>query len=89
MHGLALWGAYFMMNNQIEFAVIAMVLALNFKQMALYFALPFAFFALAKIWNHKSKSGFTSRIVYTGTQIAWLGIVFVLTTSIVWLPWVI
>ena len=89
MHGLALWGAYFMMKNQIEFAVIAMVLALNFKQMALYFALPFAFFALAKIWNRKATSGVTSRIVYAATQIAWLGIVFVLTTSIVWLPWVI
>ena len=34
------------MNNQLELAVVAIVLALNFKQIALYFALPFAFFAL-------------------------------------------
>jgi hypothetical protein len=54
MHGLVLWGAYFMMNNQLELAVISMVLALNFKQMALYFALPFAFFALGKIWHRKN-----------------------------------
>jgi alpha-1,3-glucosyltransferase len=88
MHGLALWGAYFMMNNQLELAVVAMVLALNFKQMALYFALPFAFFALAKIWYRKQKTSLAAKLAYTGSQIAWLGIVFVLATCIVWLPWV-
>lgn len=31
MHGLVLWGAYFMMKDKIELAVVAMVLALNFK----------------------------------------------------------
>jgi hypothetical protein len=67
MHGLAFWGAYFMMNNQLELAVVAMVLALNFKQMALYFALPFGFFALAKIWNRKPKSSLVAKLAYTGS----------------------
>ena len=88
MHGLALWGAYFMMNSQLDLAVVAMVLALNFKQMALYFALPFAFFALAKIWNRKQKTSLPAKLLYTGSQIVWLGIVFVMATCIVWLPWV-
>lgn len=89
MHGLVLWGAYFMMNDQLELAVIAMVLALNFKQMALYFALPFAFYALAKVWNRTSgRREMTSRILSTATHLVWLGIVFLVTLAIVWLPWV-
>ena len=56
-----------MMNNQLELAVVAMVLALNFKQMALYFALPFGFFALAKIWNRKPKSSLVAKLAYTGS----------------------
>jgi alpha-1,3-glucosyltransferase len=31
MHGLVLWGVYFMMIDKAELAVIAMVLAVNFK----------------------------------------------------------
>jgi uncharacterized membrane protein len=51
MHGLVLFGVWFMMNNKIELAVIAMILAINFKQMALYFAIPFGVFALAKLYS--------------------------------------
>jgi len=31
MLGLVLWGAYFLMKNQFEMAVVAMVLAVNYK----------------------------------------------------------
>jgi hypothetical protein len=46
MHGLVLWAISFMFESRIEMAVIFMVLAINFKQMALYFALPFGAYAL-------------------------------------------
>lgn len=46
MHGLVLWGIYFLIKGKIEFSVIAMALALNFKQMALYYGLPFGVYAL-------------------------------------------
>jgi uncharacterized membrane protein len=49
MHGLVLWAVYSILRRKIEVAVVFMVLAINFKQMALYFALPFAVFALAII----------------------------------------
>jgi len=51
MHGLVLYGVWFMMNNQIEVAVVFMVLAINFKQMALYFAIPFGVFAFSKLYS--------------------------------------
>jgi len=31
MHGLVLWGVYYMMRNKIEYAVVFMALAVNFK----------------------------------------------------------
>ena len=51
MHGLVLWATYFILTNRIEFAVVAMVLAVNFKQMALYFGLPFGIYALSTLFN--------------------------------------
>ena len=51
MHGLVLWGVYFMFKGQIERAVVAMVLAVHFKQMALYFGLPFGVYAIALIYR--------------------------------------
>lgn len=46
MHGLVLWAVYCMLRQKVELAVVFMVLAVNFKQMALYFALPFGVYAL-------------------------------------------
>ena len=51
MHGFVLWGVYYIIKDKIELAVIFMVLAVNFKQMALYFAIPFGVFALAKLYK--------------------------------------
>lgn len=50
MHGLVLWGVYFMIRGSLVAAVISMVLAINFKQNALYFGLPFAFYALGILY---------------------------------------
>lgn len=51
MHGLVLWAAYFLLSNRIEYATIAMVAAVNFKQNALYFGLPFGVYSLAMLWR--------------------------------------
>jgi alpha-1,3-glucosyltransferase len=55
MHGLVLWAIAFILEEKVEFAVVAMVLAINFKQMALYFALPFGVFALAILIRQEKK----------------------------------
>lgn len=51
MHALVLWAAYCILTDRMELAVVLMVMAANFKQMGLYFGLPFACYALAKLWN--------------------------------------
>lgn len=50
--------------------------------------MPFAFFALAKIWNKKTKSGLAEKLSYTAIRIAILGLAFIATLAIVWFPWV-
>jgi hypothetical protein len=54
MHGLVLWATYHILVDRIELAVVLMVLAVNFKQNALYFGLPFAFYALSMLWRTAS-----------------------------------
>jgi ALG6, ALG8 glycosyltransferase family len=49
MHGLVLWGTYFLLTDRPEAAVIAMVGAVSFKQTALYFSLPFAVYTLSTL----------------------------------------
>ena len=51
MHGFVLWAIYFAITSRLSLAVIFMVFAVNFKQMALYFALPFAVYSLAILWK--------------------------------------
>jgi alpha-1,3-glucosyltransferase len=51
MHGFVLWAVYFMMKQDMTKAVFFMVLAINFKQMALYFAIPFGVYTLALMYK--------------------------------------
>ena len=46
MHGLVLWAVVMITRGHLVRATIFMVLAVMFKQMALYFALPFGVYAL-------------------------------------------
>ena len=89
MHGFVLLGIAFMIRQQLTFAVIAMVLAVNFKQTALYFALPFVIHAIS-ILRIKSKSPNVAievdRVLY---GVLWLGLVFLLTNLVLWTPWLI
>ena len=49
MLGFVLWALVCSIYEYHEFAVVLMVLAVNFKQMALYFVLPFAIFTIARL----------------------------------------
>jgi alpha-1,3-glucosyltransferase len=63
MHGLVLWAVYFMFQRRESLSIVCMVLAVNFKQMALYYAIPFAAMAIGVIWKevgirYKGKGNF-------------------------------
>ena len=91
VHGFVLWAVYFALTNRFSLAVVFMVFAVNFKQMALYFALPFAVYTLSILWKQaqrKFKSDMVKQIGYLGFRVVGLGLIFVLTTTILWWPWV-
>ena len=88
MHGLVLWAIAFMFEGNIELAVVAMVAAVNFKQMALYFALPFGVYALVEVVKQAQKS--SSNIVWTLIlmigRILCLLTIFILINGLLWGP---
>lgn len=77
--GLALWGVTGVVLGHDLLGSIAFTLALNYKQMELYHALPFFFYLLGKSWQQNS---WLSRIL----SVAKLGIVVILTFILCWLP---
>lgn len=90
MHGLVLWGVYHLIRGRIELSVIVMVLAVNFKQMALYFALPFAIYAFSQLLQRASskyKGQKLKQLLYFIFRILILIAIFILATALIWYPW--
>ena len=59
--------------------------------MALYFAFPFGFYALALVCSKSAKQypkSMFGRIFYVVFRVAILGAVFVLTNLAMWYPWI-
>jgi uncharacterized membrane protein len=84
MHGFVLWAIALILDGKIALATVAMVLAINFKQMALYFALPFGVYALSMLLKR-----YNQNILKTGGHILLLLVVFVSTNVLVWSPFLI
>lgn len=82
MHGFVLWAIAFILDGNLTFATVFMVLAVNFKQMALYFTLPFGVYALAIVQKRSKSIGSALQ------QIVTLLFVFVLTNFLIWLPFI-
>jgi alpha-1,3-glucosyltransferase len=87
MHGFVLAAIAFAMRDHFATATFFMVLAVNFKQTALYFALPFVVYTVARLMSihHNSDQSKLFQDVLTNCII--LGAVFIFTNGILWLPW--
>lgn len=83
MHGFVLLAIASILKGRIAQATVFMVLAINFKQMALYFALPFGVYALALLYKRHKGS-----IVKIFISIIGLVAVLVITTAIIWSPFI-
>ena len=78
--GLALWAIVGVVMDYHLFGVVAFCLALNYKQMELYHALPFFCFLLGKSLHH------SKGYVYTVAAVFKLGVFVLLTFSLCWIP---
>lgn len=91
MHGMVLWAIYFMLTSRLEWAVVFMVSAVNFKQMALYFGMPFAFMTLGlllKLASQRFKGDKVKIAGYIGLRAIGLIVVFAVTIGVIWFPWI-
>ena len=89
MHGFIAIAIAFMIKGHLKMAVVAMTLAVNFKQTAFHFVLPFGVFALAQIVQKSQRGGLFA--IQTLERIAFrvilLLVVFIGTNLLIWSPW--
>lgn len=87
MHGLVLFAISFAMRDQFELATIFMVLAVNFKQTALYFALPFVVYTIARLAAINRTTNIAHNVNAVVTRLFILGAVFIALNVLLWKPW--
>lgn len=75
-------------RNCERLAAILFVLALNYKQMELYHALPFFIYLLATSFKSKSKQYEIRSRVFDGIKnVTILGLIVILSFALIWSPW--
>ena len=84
MHGLYLLAVYFLFKHQIIFAIIFFAMCINFKQMGMYYAIPFPLYALKYLFTDKDNNIFIifiKLVIYLVVTIA--------SILAIWSPWII
>ena len=87
MHSFVILAIAFALRENFVLATISMVLAVNFKQTALYFALPFVVFTIARLYQRHNSTNIAMQVDAVVTRCILLGFVFVATNAIIWYPW--
>jgi len=101
--GLAAMAIYMLLKRHVYGASIMYCLAISYKQMALYYAMPIFFYILGLVWfGNKNSNKNTSKTVVVATstgivskffngivKIMKIGIVVIVTMAVCWLPFVL
>lgn len=85
--GLACLALGAIFSNHDKIASILFALALNYKQMELYHALPFFFYLLARCFFNENKRLYGGDFYVAIRKLATLGFIVITTFAIVWAPW--
>lgn len=86
MHGFVLLAVAFVLRDHFKLATFCMVLAVNFKQTALYFALPFVVYVVARLTIIHHSPNISIQIQTVINRCMVLGVVFVATNLLIWKP---
>ena len=89
MSGLYLWAVYFCYIDQICFAIIFFTLSVNFKQMALYYSLPFVVYVLGKLLKKTENKGVINRLFTIGFYVVLYGLCAAGFLLLIWSPWIL
>lgn len=84
--GLAAVAIYLIVQDRVHWGAFAFTLALNYKQMELYHALPVFFYLLSKVFSIPLDGGRYYHLTWL-KRIVNIGIVVIFTFAILWLPW--
>jgi alpha-1,3-glucosyltransferase len=82
MHGLFILSVYLLYNNQFTLTVFTFAFCINFKQMGLYYAIPFPVYVIKKLYH---RHGLSFLFIF---RILSCGIVTLLSMILIWLPWI-
>ena len=84
MHGFFMLSVLFLYSENFILSIIFFSFCVNFKQMGLYFAIPFPLYVLKKIFlENKSNYNITISLMY----LIIYGIITLITNMIIYLPW--
>lgn len=89
MHGLTIWAFATCVLGEYEIASVFFVLALNLKQMGLYYSLPFFFYILSRIIQNRAYrfAPLKTKLLWIFWNVAKVGFCVLLTFGVLWAPW--
>lgn len=93
--GLTLWAMLLAMNNLLTFSALMLALALNYKQMALYYLLPFGFLWIRKVVIGAYETSLKYRasvrlpvvIGEIGAGLTQIAAALIICSILIWIPW--
>ena len=87
MHGFFVLALFFLYSENYILAIIFYSFCINFKQMGLYYAIPFPLYVLKKLFFNNSKKDNNNNSFLSLIYVALYGIVTLITNIIIYLPW--
>ena len=89
MHGFFVLALFFLYSENYILAIIFYSFCINFKQMGLYYAIPFPLYVIKKLFFNKSKNkeNNNNNNLLSITYIGIYGIITLITNVIIYLPW--
>ena len=87
MHGFFVLALLFLYSKKYILAIIFFSLCVNFKQMGLYYAIPFPLYVLKKLFFNKSKNNESNNYLLSTICLGLYGIITIITNVIIYLPW--
>jgi len=90
MLGMSLWSISFILSEQYALATFIYCLAINFKQMSLYYSVAFFVFVVTKIFTDSSysKRSMIKKLIWCSWKIVWLGGIVIGTNLVLWSPYI-
>ena len=79
MHGFFIFAVYFLYKKKFIFAIIFYAMCINFKQMGMYYAIPFPIYVIRYLTKKDFVNNFISFLLY--------GIVTISSLCLIWSPW--